>query len=1031
MQVVGCRFSRTVATANRLFQLLTFLACACFMLPVGAQEHPAEHLVLVLHSYHEGFYWTDQLQHGIESEFSEQKIEAEFLIEHMDMKRFGNAEDLYPIFRDLFHKKYGNLQPELIISCDNDALEFLFQYRDEVFPDVPVVFCGLDVSDYDESRFEGRRGYTGVVEKIDLGSTIEIILKIQPQTKQIVFVHDLTDAGRSYRREAEAIEMDYANRVTFQYLGDEPGLSETELLQALEKLSPDSAVYFLGFFRDRQGQPLEPEHIVPLMCEHSPAPIFTFSDGLFFEGMVGGKMFTAEEHGRLTAQKSISLLNGKNIKDEPVYVGSSNCYVFDYRRLKEFNISHSLLPSDSRILNAPSSLLGKYAKVIFFIIGVLLILLILLGLLLVDMLRRLSIERKLAQTKSRYRLLAENATDMISSNKADGTFLYVSPSCCHMTGYQPDELVGRNAFDFFHTDDIESARTVLNAVLQDTEVHTARFRLRHKSGHYFWCECNARGIINSETDNVDTLLATTRDVNDRVLAEEERNRERDRATSYLNLVGNFVIALDRQGCVTLINPSGCEIIGQAREKIIGQSWFDNFIPENVRDDVKKGFRALIEGDIENIKSFENPVVTKTGEERIIAWHNALLYDDEDRISGTLSSGTDITENRQAENALKQSERFRRRVMESAPFGVLVFDVIRDGFDYINEPLQQIIGYNEQEIMADGRDVLNKVYHPEDNKRMERLIQDLQEDRHNRVFELEHRIVRKDGAVRWVYTKHVVLSRQQDNRPWQILAMVVDITDRVESEQERIELIRQIEEAKRSSSLATLAGGIAHDFNNIMQVILGNLEMIPFEMGNNPELNSMFTDLKASAQKAADLSQKMLDYSGHGVVMQDVNDISDLVSRGVDSCKDRAPRGVTISIEQDGNLAMVRGNPKQIEHAVSNLVENSLESIADRSGKVLVKLYKKALTDEDLRGSYTGKSLKHGEYVAVEVQDNGCGIKLSNFSRLFEPFYSTKFTGRGLGLPVVQGVMRGHNGAVFVQGKPGKGTSIQLLFPVKY
>ncbi len=216
----------------------------------------------------------------------------------------------------------------------------------------------------------------------------------------------------------------------------------------------------------------------------------------------------------------------------------------------------------------------------------------------------------------------------------------------------------------------------------------------------------------------------------------------------------------------------------------------------------------------------------------------------------------------------------------------------------------------------------------------------------------------------------------------------------------------------------------------MQVILGNLEMMQHDLGEESEFAGMLKDGKASAHRAADLSQKMLDYSGHGVVMQRVLDIGDLVRRGVDSCSDRVPGSVVLNVEIEDIRISLQGNKKQIEHAVGNLVENSLEAIGQGPGCVDVRVYLKAYSAEDLRGNLTGKPLKHGDYVVIEVRDDGCGIRLNNFHRLFEPFYSTKFTGRGLGLPVVQGVMRGHYGAVFVESDPDVGSCFRLLFPVK-
>jgi len=138
------------------------------------------------------------------------------------------------------------------------------------------------------------------------------------------------------------------------------------------------------------------------------------------------------------------------------------------------------------------------------------------------------------------------------------------------------------------------------------------------------------------------------------IIENKLRKDSGKAQMYLDIAGVLFIALNTDGIVTLVNKKGCEILGYKKEEIIGKNWFDNFIPENLRNNVKLVFNKLMNGEVEPVEYFENPVVSKNGEERIIAWHNTLIKDDKGNVTGTLSSGEDITERKQAEDKLNAS-----------------------------------------------------------------------------------------------------------------------------------------------------------------------------------------------------------------------------------------------------------------------------------------------------------------------------------------------------------------------------------------
>ncbi len=507
--------------------LFLLLECGvCFPVAVRA-DSPEPDRVLVLHSYHQGFSWTDALQRAFDATFEKASLDIELSVEYLDAKRHPGRL-LFEHLAHVYAPKYDRWRPDLILSCDDDALAFLFQYRNTLFPGVPVVFCGLNVNEYDPGILKDRVGYTGVVERLDLAATIDLILKMQPNATRIAFIHDRTTSGIADRQTIAALAPRYADRITFIYPdnGRNPGLgiSEAELLSFLRNLPPDSAVYFLGFFRDRFDTPLALDYIVPRISEASPAPVYSHADAYLGYGILGGKLLSAEIHGRSTAEKALRLLAGASVEQAPVTVESSNRFMFDYRQLKRFGISPSRLPADSLILFEPTSFWERHRIPIAWGIGGLVALLSFTAALLVNTVRRHRIERRLAASEKQYRLLADHATDMISRHDPDGIYLYASPACRILLGYEPEELIGRNAYELNHPEDLDQVRNSHQTIINQRIIFTVTYRIRHKQGHFIWVETTSKTIRNPQTGAVREIVAVTRDITERKQVQEERLR---------------------------------------------------------------------------------------------------------------------------------------------------------------------------------------------------------------------------------------------------------------------------------------------------------------------------------------------------------------------------------------------------------------------------------------------------------------------------------------------------------------------------
>jgi len=265
-----------------------------------------------------------------------------------------------------------------------------------------------------------------------------------------------------------------------------------------------------------------------------------------------------------------------------------------------------------------------------------------------------------------------------------------------------------------------------------------------------------------------------------------------------------------------------------------------------------------------------------------------------------------------------------------------------------------------------------------------------------------------------------------------LVVVRDITDRLRTEQERLALDRRLQEQQHVESLTLLAGGLAHDFNNLLAGIMGNADMLAMKLPPDArELRDMTHAITVGAERAADLVAKMLAYAGQGAGPAEPVDIDSLSREMVDLLKASVARHCHLVFEPSGALPRVMGDATQIRQILLNLIVNASEAIDEpppgqpQSGQVTLRTGVVQMPLPQGSAPKPSTPLPPGRYVFIEVSDTGAGMPPETLTRMFNPFFTTKTTGRGLGLASVQGIIRQHHGAVAVHSTEGRGTAIRV------
>lgn len=296
------------------------------------------------------------------------------------------------------------------------------------------------------------------------------------------------------------------------------------------------------------------------------------------------------------------------------------------------------------------------------------------------------------------------------------------------------------------------------------------------------------------------------------------------------------------------------------------------------------------------------------------------------------------------------------------------------------------------------------------------------------LEMEHAILLPDKSTRFVST-HAVVVEDEGGTPVRMVGMVVDITARKQAEEERRKLEAQIQQAQKDESLGVLAGGIAHDFNNLLVGILGNADLAQMELEPNSPARRSIEEIEHAAMRAADLSRQMLAFSGRGNFVLEPVRLSELIRSMDHLIRASISKKAQLGFELADDIPAIQGDLGQLRQLVMNLVSNASDAVADGGGEIRIRTGTLLCDRDDLNRARLAETLPEGTYAYLEVEDTGCGMDDETRNRMFEPFYTTKFTGRGLGLAVVLGIIRGHDGAVVVQSALREGTTFRVLLPI--
>ncbi|MEI6520020.1 MAG: PAS domain S-box protein [bacterium] len=634
----------------------------------------------------------------------------------------------------------------------------------------------------------------------------------------------------------------------------------------------------------------------------------------------------------------------------------------------------------------------------------------------IDITERKMTENALRESQELFSLFMSHSpiyTYIKDATPTESRVVEASDNYIEMIGIPGKEMIGKTMHDLFSGDfadkmtaddwDVISNGNVLklDEELNDRYYTTVKFPISH--------------------GNKNLMAGYTIDITEQKQAEITLQESEKKYRSVIETISLLGVVLDKDGNITMCNDFLLNLTGWQRDEVLYKNWFDIFMPEDIKEMMKfEVFQSSISSG-KLPEHFENDIITKKGERRLIAWNNIVNRDQKGNIIGITSIGEDITERKKAEDALRESEQHFRTLANSGQ--ALIWTAGLDKkCNYFNQPWLDFTGRTMEQEIGDG---WVESVHPDDLDYCFNTYTTAFDKRE--PFSMNYRMLRHDGEYRII---------QDDGSPRYntlgefigYIGHCLDITNRKRAEEAQKLLEQQIQQTQKLESLGVLAGGIAHDFNNILMAVLGYAELAQMELSPVSPARDSISNIITGALRAAELCRQMLAYSGKATFAMEKLNVGELVEEMTHLLKTSISKKALLNLHIDRNIPLIDADPSQMRQIVMNLIINASDAIGDRSGVISVSVGATRCNEEYLRATELYNVLVPGLYVHIEVADTGCGMDAETRSRIFEPFYTTKFTGRGLGLAAVMGIVQAHKGAMKVYSEPGKGTTFKVLLP---
>jgi len=587
----------------------------------------------------------------------------------------------------------------------------------------------------------------------------------------------------------------------------------------------------------------------------------------------------------------------------------------------------------------------------------------------------------------------------------EGRTIFSNQRMAEILGVAFESMPEQSCFACVYPEDADAARSNFARALSGDR-RPFDFRLRRADDSPIWVSISCMPMSN-DSGAPFGLLGMFSEVTERKQAEAALRASEERLREIINVAAVGVAQVSLTGQLEMVNDWFCAILGYSREELIGKSIRELSHPDDLAH-IVENTRRLLSGEIAYC-CVEKRHIRKDG---AVIWsrvHKSCVRDLAGKPKHTIIVLEEITEAVRAQAALKESEARFRAMADSAPVLISLWDA---GLNptFCNSHVLTFAGRTEEQLRASG---FEDLVHPDDLERVDAAVRAAVQEQ--RAFEIEVRMRRADGEYRSMLTSGT--PRFAAGTYIGYVMITVDITE-FKRKQDYVMAMQKLE------SLGVLAGGIAHDFNNLLGGILASAELISagYARGAPPDEQSLLR-IRTAAIRGGEIVRQLMAYGGEENQVFSSVDVPQLVAEMLELLKISISKRAALNVNFPAGLPAVRANAAQLRQVVLNLIVNASEALEDNQGVISIAAAR--VSGE----GYQPPILASHDYVRLTVSDSGCGMTEEVQARIFDPFFTSKFAGRGLGLASVQGIIRSHGGTIQVTSAPDLGSRFEVLLPV--
>jgi PAS domain S-box-containing protein len=933
-------------------------------------------------------------------------VRTETYAENLDLVRFP-SERYRQIFRDYLADKYAAHHPDLVILVFVGTLGIPGKLLPELFPGTPIVVAGFTEEEVRTDQFGTL--VSGVAQRVNPRATLELILRLQPEMRRVVVIGGTAEIDRQVLQRVKEAAQAIKGHIQIDFWDN---LTMAELRKAVIAMPQDTAILYARMFRDAAGQAVISSEVGQWIAQSANVPVYVMTDASFGTGAVGGSLASIEAFGKRAGELARQILTGTAPASLPFEIRSDSVATFDWRALKRWGIAESRLPPNSVVRFRARSLWEEYR---WYVIGALIVIGVQ-GAMIADLLlqraRRRRVEADLVENRQFMELATEAGgiglwvRDLVKGD------LWVNPRLRSLLGFgQADVLGVDEVLARIHPDDRAQVMSVIQRAKETAIPFDLEFRTSITDTPERWLAVRGK-FMRGPQGQLLRRMGTMIDITGRKLAEQQLWESEENFRRLVENTSAVIWQADIDTWVfSYVGPQAVKLLGYPLEQ-----WYDKdfWISHLHPDDRERAVNTcLTMSKSAQEFDFEYRMIGAAGE---VVWIHDIVncqYHDgkPTELRGLM---LDITERKRAEESLRESEEHYRALTETASDVIITMDQ-DNTILFVNGAAEKIFGYVPAELIG---------------QKITALMPDLL--RHRHMEGMRRYLETGERSLSWSAVSFPGLHRSGREISLEIAfaesgigdkrvftGIIRDITERKHADAELRRNREELAHVTRITTMGELAASLAHELNQPLTAILSNAQAAQRFLANNrvdvEEVREILRDIVDDNNRASEVIRRMRALVRKEELEFNSLDLTGMIREIVLLVhSDAVLHNVRVSCDFAARLPEVRGDKIQLQQVLLNLLLNAFDAMKDCS-----------VEDREVLLRVEGGA----GMVEVSVSDHGPGLTSDKLDKIFQPFFTTKREGLGMGLSISRSIIEAHGGHLWAENNNGRGATFHFTVPV--